>query len=72
MRRVGPVALPTLEARLGVTCTVAAVADHVQDVLLGNATLQRPPLAGVIVRAVDVQVVVDADLNSVALPSQPE
>lgn len=64
---MGPVALPALEAQLGVAAAVATVADHVEDVLLGHGALQRPPLGGVVVRAVDVQVVVDADLHRVSL-----
>lgn len=71
MGRVGPVALPALEAQLGVAGVVAAVVDHVEDVLLGNDALQRPALTAVVVRAVDVQVVVDADLHGVALPPKP-
>lgn len=71
VRRVGPVALPALEALLGVARAVAAVADHVKDVLLGHGALQRPPRGRVVMRAVDVQVVVDADLHRVALPPQP-
>jgi len=70
VRRVRPVALPALEAQLGVAGAVAAVADHVEDVLLGHGALQRPALAGVVVRAVDVQVVVDADLHRVSFPPQ--
>ncbi len=69
VRHVGPVALPALEAQLGVAGAVAEVADHVKDVLLCHGALQRPPLAGVIVWAVDVQVVIDADLHRVALLS---
>lgn len=71
MRRVGPVALPALEAQLGVTGAVAAVGDHVEDVLLGDGALQCPSLAGVVVWAVDVQVIIDVDLHRVALSSQP-
>lgn len=36
---MGPVALPALEAQLGVTHAVAAVADHVEDVLLSHGAL---------------------------------
>ena len=69
--RMRPVAFPPLEAQLRVAGAVAAVADHVEHVLLGHGALWRPPLdAGVIVRAVDVQVVVDAHLHRVALPPQ--
>ncbi|TNN78010.1 hypothetical protein EYF80_011764 [Liparis tanakae] len=50
--RVGPVALPPLEAQLRVAVPVAAVADHVEDVLLAGA---HHALAVVVVRAVDVQ-----------------
>ena len=68
--RVRPVALPALEAHLGVAGAVAAVADHVEDVLLGHSAFQCPPLAGgssVVVWAVDVQVVVPRHLHRVAL-----
>lgn len=64
---VWPVALPPLEAQLGLTVPVAAVADHVEDVLLAGAHHAR---AVVVVGAVDVQVVVDVDLHRVALPAQ--
>lgn len=69
---VGPVALPALEALLGVAHAVAAVTDHVQDVLLGHGALQRPPRSDVVMRAVDVQVVIDADLHRVPLPPKAE
>lgn len=36
---MGPVALPTLEAQLGVAGAVATIADHVEDVLLGHGAL---------------------------------
>lgn len=65
--RVGPVALPPLEAKLGVAGPVAPVVDHVEDVLLTRA---HHALAVVVMRAVDVQVVVDVDLHGVALPAQ--
>lgn len=68
---VRPVALPAFEAQLGVTGEVAAVVDHVEDVLLGDDALKRPALTGVVVRAVDVQVVIDTDLDGVALPPKP-
>lgn len=71
MGRVRPVALPAFEAQLGVTGEVAAVVDHVEDVLLGDDALKRPALTGVVVWAVDVQVVVDTDLDGVALPPKP-
>lgn len=61
------VALPALEAHLRVTGAIAAVANHVKYVLFGHSALRRPPLAGVVVRAVDVQVVIDVDLHSEAL-----
>lgn len=69
--RVRPVALPALEAHLGVAGAVATVANHVEDVLLSHCALQRPPLASggsVVMRAVDVQVVVHCHLHCVALP----
>lgn len=72
VRGVRPVALPALEALLGVAHAVAAVADHVKDVLLGHGALQRPPRGDVVMWAVDVQVVIDADLHRVPLPPQPE
>jgi len=65
--RVGPVALPPLEAQLRVAVPVAVVADHVEDVLLAGA---HHALAVVVVRAVDVQVVVDVHLHRVALAAQ--
>lgn len=37
--RMWPVALPAFEAQLGVAGTVAAIADHVEDVLLCNGAL---------------------------------
>lgn len=72
MRRVGSVALPAFETQLGVTGAVAAVGDHVEDVLLRHAALQRPSLADVVVWAVDVQVVVDIDLHRESLPPESE
>ena len=62
---VRPVALPALEAQLRVAGAVAAVTDHVEHVLLGGA-----PLAGVVVRAVDVQVVINIHLHRVAFSPQ--
>lgn len=70
MGGVGPVALPAFEAHLWVAGAVASVTDHVENVLLGHPALQRPPLALVVVWAVDVQVVVHGDLYGVALTSQ--
>lgn len=67
VRSMWPVALPTLEAHLRVTGAIATVANHVQYILLSHTTLLHPPLARVVVRAVDVQVVIDVDLHSVAL-----
>ena len=64
---MGPVALPPLEAQLGVAVPVTAVTDHVEDILLAGA---HHALAVVVVRAVDVQVVVDVHLHRVALPTQ--
>lgn len=61
------VAFPTLEAHLWVTGAIATVANHIKHILLGHGTLQHPPLACVVVWAVDVQVVIDIDLHSVAL-----
>ena len=66
---VGPVTLPPLEAQLGVAVPVATVTDHVEDVLLSGAD---HALAVVVMRAVDVQVVVDVHLHCVALPAQTE
>lgn len=66
---VGPVALPPLEAQLGVTVPVAAATDHVEDVLLSGA---HHALAVVVMRAVDVQVVVDVHRHRVALHMQTE
>lgn len=62
-----PVTFPPLEAQLGVAVPVATVTDHVEDVLLAGA---NHALAVVIMRAVDVQVVVDVHLHCVALPAQ--
>lgn len=70
MGGVWPVALPAFETHLRVTGAVASVTDHVKNVLLGHAAVQRPPLALVIVRTVDVKVVVYADLYGVAFPPQ--
>lgn len=64
---VRPVTLPPLEAHLGITAPVTAIADHVEDVLLSGA---HHALAVVVMRAVDVQVVVDVHLHCVALPTQ--
>lgn len=57
VRRVRPVALPALEAELRVARAVAAVAHHVEHVLLGHS-----PLAHVVVRTVDVQVIIHIHL----------
>lgn len=57
VRRVRPVTLPALEAELRVARTVAAVAHHVEHVLLSYT-----PLAHVVVRTVDVQVIVHVHL----------
>lgn len=57
MRRVRPVALPALEAELRVTSAVAAVAHHVEHVLFSHS-----PLAHVVVRTVDVQVIIHVHL----------
>ena len=67
VRGMRPVALPPLEAQLRVTIPVAAVTDHVEDVLLSGA---HHALAVVVMRAVDVQVVVDVHLHRVSLPTQ--
>ncbi len=64
---VGPVALPPLEAQLGIAGPVTTVADHVEDILLASA---HHALAVVVMRAVDVQVVVDVHLHRVALSAQ--
>lgn len=64
---VGPVALPPLEAQLWVAVPVTAVADHVEDILLPGA---HHALTVIVMRAVDVQVVVDVHLHCVALPTQ--
>lgn len=64
---VGPITLPPLEAQLGVAVPVTAVADHVEDVLL---TGSHHALGVIVMRAVDVQVVVDIHLHCVALPTQ--
>lgn len=61
------VTLPPLEAHLGVAVPVTTVTDHVEDVLLSGA---NHALAVVVVRAVDVQVVVNIHLHCVALPAQ--
>lgn len=57
VRCMRPVALPALEAELRVARAVAAVAHHVQHILLSHA-----PLAHVVVRTVDVQVIVHVHL----------
>lgn len=66
---MGSVTLPSLEAQLGVAAPVTAVTDHVEDVLLASA---HHALAVIVVRAVDVQVVVDIHLHRVALSTQTE
>lgn len=66
--RVRPVALPTLEALGGVVArAVAIVVDHVEDVALGALLRHRV----LIVRTVDVQVVVYADVNVVVPAMEP-
>ena len=67
---VRPVALPALKAHLRVARAVATVTDHVEHVLLHHTPLQRPPLAQVVVRAVNVQVVIHTDLHCVAFSPQ--
>lgn len=69
MGGVGPVALPSLEAHLGVAVPVATVTDHVEDVLLTGA---HHALAIVVMGAVDVQIVVDVHLHRVTLPAKTE
>lgn len=66
---VWPVTLPALEA-LGrvVAGAVAVVVDHVEDVALGPFLRDRV----LVVRAVDVQVVVDADIDVVVSAVEPE
>lgn len=64
---VGPVALPPLEAKLRVAVPVTTVADHVEDVLFSGA---HHALAVIVMRAVDVQVVVDVHLHRVTLPAE--
>ncbi len=62
VRGVGTVTLPAFEAQLRVTRTVTTITDHVEHVLLGDASL-----AAVVVRTVDIQIVIDIHLHRVAL-----
>lgn len=62
MRGMGAVALPAFEAQLRVTRTVTTITDHVEHVLLSDTSL-----AAVVVRTVDIQIVIDIHLHSVAL-----
>ncbi|GCC43073.1 hypothetical protein chiPu_0026918 [Chiloscyllium punctatum] len=64
VRGAGLVALPAFEALLGVTVPVALAVHHVQHVVLHPVIRHR----AVVVRAIDVQVIVDADLDGVAFP----
>lgn len=64
---VRPVALPPLEAHLGITVPVATVTDHVEDVLLSGA---HHALAVIVMGTVDVQVIVDIHLHGEPLPAQ--
>lgn len=68
VRRVRPVALPTLETLGGVVARgVAIIVDHVEDIAL------RPLLRHwvFIVRTVDIQVVVNAHINVVVPTMEP-
>lgn len=62
VRGVGTVTLPAFEAQLRVTRPVTTITDHVEHVLLCDASL-----AAVVVRTVDIQVVIDIHLDCVAL-----
>lgn len=62
MRGVRAVTLPAFEAQLRVTRTVTTITDHVEHVLLSDTSL-----AAVVVRTVDIQIVIDIHLHSVAL-----
>ena len=63
-----PVALPAFEALGGVVAgAVAVVVDHVEDVALGSVVRHRPH----VVRAVHVQVVVDAHVDVVVPAVEP-
>lgn len=65
---VGSVALPALKALGGVvTCAVAIVVDHVEDVALCPLFRHRV----FIMRAVDIQVVVYAHVNMVVTTMEP-
>lgn len=67
--RQRPVALPPLEAFGRVVArAVAVVVDHVEDVALGALVRHRAR----VVRTVDVQVVVDADVDVVVAPVKPD
>lgn len=62
VRGVGTVTLPAFEAQLRVTRPVTTITDHVEHVLLCDASL-----AAVVVRTVDIQIVIDIHLHHVAL-----
>lgn len=66
--RVRPVALPAFEALGGVvTRAVAIIVDHVEDVALSPLHWHRV----LIVRAVDIQVVVNAHVDVVVPTMEP-